>query len=126
MREKWPGKKQSPRISWTLLFFTAGKNQSRRNSWTLFFFRTFLPHVWDLSFQNQGSGYSLRGAKGILYWSCPIQILSKCWGWSNGPPQMDTSRPDLDGYSDIWNPCDYTQYPHTLYTTPYIQLTTNY
>ena len=23
------------------------------------------------------------GAKGILYWSCPIQIPSKCWGWSN-------------------------------------------
>ena len=83
MGEKWFGKKQSP-----------------RSSWTLFFFRPFPPHVWDsvffrplkmisslLSvpeiFQHQGSGNSFRGAKGSLYWSCPIQIPPKCWGWSN-------------------------------------------
>ena len=35
MGEKWSGKKQSPRISWTQFFLTAGKNQSPRNSWTL-------------------------------------------------------------------------------------------
>ena len=34
-------------------------------------------------FQDQGSGYSLRGPKGILYRISPIQIPSKCWGWSN-------------------------------------------
>ena len=83
MGEKWFGKKQSP-----------------RSSWTLFFFRPFPPHVWDsvffrplkmisslLSvpeiFQHQGSGNSFRGAKGSLYWSCPIQIPPKCWRWSN-------------------------------------------
>ena len=76
------------------------KKQSPRASWTLFFSEPFLPHVWDsvffrplkiisslLSvpeiFQHQGSGNSFRGAKGSLYWFCPIQILSKCWGWSN-------------------------------------------
>ena len=37
---------------------------------------------WSKKFLNQGSGYSLRGARGILYWSYPIQIPSKCWGWS--------------------------------------------
>ena len=35
------------------------------------------------TFQHQGSGYSLWMAKGSLYWFCPIQIPSKCWGWSN-------------------------------------------
>ena len=34
-------------------------------------------------FHHQGTGNSFRGAKGSLYWSCPIQIPSKCWGWSN-------------------------------------------
>ena len=34
-------------------------------------------------FQHQGSGNSFRGAKGSLYWSCPIQIPPKCWRWSN-------------------------------------------
>ena len=34
------------------------------------------------------------------------QSISYC-GYGYGPPQMDTSRPnsDLDGYSDIWEPC---------------------
>ena len=75
------------------------KNESK-NSWTLFFFTTFPPHILDsvffrapkltsaldypsATFQHQGSGNSFRGAKGSLYWFCPIQILSKCWGWSN-------------------------------------------
>ena len=34
-------------------------------------------------FQHQSSGNSFRGAKGSLYLFCPIQIPSKCWGWSN-------------------------------------------
>ena len=76
-------------------FFNTG-----RNFWTLFIFEPFLPHVWDSVFfkplkmksslytpswyfQHHGSGNSFRGAKGSLYWSCPIQIPSKCWGWSN-------------------------------------------
>ena len=50
MGEKWFKKKQSPRISWTLVFFKAGKKQSPRNSWTLFFFEPFLPYVWDSVF----------------------------------------------------------------------------
>ena len=76
------------------------KKTESKNSWTLFFFSPFPPHVWDsvffrapklasaldypsATFQHQGSGYSFRGAKGSLYWFCPIQIPSKCWGWSN-------------------------------------------
>ena len=68
------------------------KKTESKNSWT--------PHVWDsvfywapklasaldypsATFQHQVSGNSFRGAKGSLYWFCPIQILSKCWGWSN-------------------------------------------
>ena len=76
------------------------KKTESKSSWTLFFSRPFLPHVWDsvffrapklasaltfpsATFQHQGSGYSFRGAKGSLYWFCPIQIPSKFWGWSN-------------------------------------------
>ena len=33
----------------------------------------------------EGPGDSFRGAKGSLDWFCPIQIPSKCWGWSNLP-----------------------------------------
>ena len=54
---------------------------------TLFFFRPLkmvssLLSVTEI-FQHQGSGNSFRGAKGSLYWSCPIQIPPKCWRWSN-------------------------------------------
>ena len=35
------------------------------------------------TFQDQGSGYSLRGVQGSLHWVCPVQIPSKCWGESN-------------------------------------------
>ena len=35
------------------------------------------------TFKHQGSGNSFRGAICSLYWFCPIQILCKCWGWSN-------------------------------------------
>ena len=76
------------------------KKTESKNSWTLFFFLTISPPCLGLSFfqttkkykfsiplpdifQHQGSGNSLRGAKGSLYWSCPIRIPSKCWGWSN-------------------------------------------
>ena len=76
------------------------KKTESKSSWTLFFFTPFPPHVWDSVFfwapklasaldytssvfQHQGSGYSFRGAKGSLYWFCPIQIPSKFWGWSN-------------------------------------------
>ena len=56
-------------------------------SGTLFLFRP--PKLataldWPtVTFQHQGSWYSFRGAKGSLYWFSPIQIPSKCWGWSN-------------------------------------------
>ena len=72
----------------------AEKKQSPSN---LFFFHTIFPpclvffrplimissllFVPDI-FQHQGYGNSFRGAKGSLYWSCPILIPSKCWGWS--------------------------------------------
>ena len=71
-------KKQSPHISLTLFFSSAEKNRVKE-MWGLFFFTAFLPHVWDSvffrapklasallflpsTFQDQGSGYSLRGA----------------------------------------------------------------
>ena len=96
MGEKWSEKNQSQRISLTL-FFSA---LSPRNSWTLFFFQTISPQCLGLcffqssktesaldtpscNFSERCSGYSLREAKGNLYWSCPIQIPSKCWGWIN-------------------------------------------
>ena len=83
MGEKRFEKKQSIRISWTLFFF----NQFSPMSGTLFFFRPLKMISSLLSvpeiFQHQGSGNSFRGAKGSLYWSCPIQIPPKCWRWSN-------------------------------------------
>ena len=93
-------KKSSPRISWTM-FFPALKKNRVQEALGLCFFHTISPHVWDSvfflhttkiykfspfwswNFQHQSSGNSFRGAKGSLYWSCPIQIPSKCWGWSN-------------------------------------------
>ena len=76
------------------------KKTESKSSWTLFFFTQFPPHVGDSVFfrapklasaldypsatiQHQGSGNSFWGAKGSLYWFCPILILSKCLGWSN-------------------------------------------
>ena len=76
------------------------KKTESKSSWTLFFSTPFPPHVWDSVFfrapklasaldypsansQHQGSGFSFRGAKGSLYWFCPIQIPPKCWGSSN-------------------------------------------
>ena len=35
------------------------------------------------NFQGQGSGYSLRVSSGSLYGVSPVNIPSKCWGWSN-------------------------------------------
>ena len=90
-------KKQSPRHGGEMVW----KKQESKSSWTLFFFLPFPPHVWDsvffqnteknkvcsLSlpdiFQDQGSGYLLRGSSGTLYGVSPVKIPSKCWGWSN-------------------------------------------
>ena len=83
MGEKWSGKKLSPRTL-EICFFP---DHFSLMSGTLFIFRApKLASALDYPssvFQHQGSGYSFRGAKGSLYWFCPIQIPSKCWGWSN-------------------------------------------
>ena len=105
------GKKQSPRhgffphyfppMSGTLLFFRAPKLVSALD-------------YPSATFQHQGSGNSLRGAKGSMYWSCSIQILSKCWGWSNlaRPPLSRICKIGLPGealyystiYPNSWSP----------------------
>ena len=77
MGEKWLENKQSPRISWTQAFFKPFLPQTIKNDkFSAYPFLTF--------FSTRVLETRLGGLKAAcLYWSCPIQILSKCWGWSN-------------------------------------------